>query len=459
MSDEKLTNSAERLPQNNAPQGAHGDKAMSAQNQSDQSNQQHPAQANQAASHGEGHHPEVIKHEPPPKVSRASVLVPVLIVFVVTVILAIAGILRREHASTVLAKYTDTVAAPPVSIQQPVMQQNAQEIVIPGNMQAFTLAPIYARTTGYVKAWYRDIGSHVSKGELLAIIETPELDQQLAQAKADLATAQSNAALAKTTAERYVDLIGKNAVSQQDTDNATTQLESQTTMVNSAQANVHRLEELQSFERIVAPFDGVITQRNIDVGQLITAEGSTTTAGAGTITGSKETFDISAVRTLRVFINVPQIYSPDAKNGAIATLTLPQYPGRKFEGKLVRSSNSVDPASRTLLAEVDVENPTGELLPGSYTEVHLHTSNPAPALIVPVSALILETDGLRVATVDGNNVAHLVHITVGRDFGTSVEVLNGLEKGQGVIANPPDSLTDGEKVRVVTPKQAGAEAK
>jgi len=294
---------------------------------------------------------------------------------------------------------------------------------------------------------------------LLAVIETPELDQQLAQAKADLATAQGNAKLAKTTADRYQDLIGKNAVSQQDTDNAATQLQTTTTAVNSATANMRRLEELQSFERIVAPFDGVITARNIDIGQLISATGSTTTAGAGTVVGSKEVFDISAVRTLRVFVNVPQIYAPDAKNGVIASLTLPQYPGRKFDGKLVRSSNAVDPATRTLLAEVDVDNPSGELLPGSYTEVHLHTSNPAPALIVPVSALILEPDGLRVATVDSNSVAHLLHVTAGRDFGTSVEILSGLQQGQGVIANPPDSLTDGEKVRIVTSKQAAAETK
>ena len=416
-------------------------------------------QSQQSAVHDGAHKPELIKHEPPPKVSRASVLTPVLIVFIVTVILAVVGIVRRQHASTVLAKYTATVAAPPVSVQQPTLQQNAQEIVLPGNMQAFTLAPIYARTTGYVKGWYHDIGSHVSKGELLAVIETPELDQQLAQAKADLATAQGNAKLAKTTADRYQDLIGKNAVSQQDTDNAATQLQTTTTAVNSATANMRRLEELQSFERIVAPFDGVITARNIDIGQLISATGSTTTAGAGTVVGSKEVFDISAVRTLRVFVNVPQIYAPDAKNGVIASLTLPQYPGRKFDGKLVRSSNAVDPATRTLLAEVDVDNPTGELLPGSYTEVHLHTSNPAPALIVPVSALILEPDGLRVATVDSNSVAHLAHVTAGRDFGTSVEILSGLQQGQGVIANPPDSLTDGEKVRIVTPKQAAAEAK
>lgn len=400
------------------------------------------------------HVPELIKHQPPPKVSRASVLTPVVLVFVVTVVLAIAGIIRRQHAGTVLANYTDTVSAPTVSVQQPVLQQSAQEIVLPGNMQAFTLAPIYARTTGYVKAWYHDIGSHVSKGDLLAVIETPELDQQLAQAKADLATAQSNQALAKTTADRYADLIGNNAVSQQDTDNAVSQLKATTTQVNSATANVHRLEELQSFERVVAPFDGVVTARNIDIGQLISATGSTTTAGAGTIVGNKEIFDVSAIDTLRVFVNVPQIYAPDAKNGVIATLTLPQYPGRKFEGKLVRTSNSVDPASRTLLAEIDVKNPSGELLPGSYTEVHLHTSSSAPALIVPVSALILEPDGLHVGTVDANGIAHLTRVTPGRDFGTSVEILNGLQPGQGVIANPPDSLTDGEKVRVMTPNHA-----
>jgi RND family efflux transporter MFP subunit len=418
--------------------GAHGDKAMSAEEQSKQS---------------AVNVPELLKHEPPAKVSRRSVLTPIAIVFVVTVVLAIVGIVRRQHTSTVLAKYTETVAPPTVSVELPVLQQSAQEILLPGNMQAFTLAPIYARTTGYVKAWYHDIGSHVSKGQLLAVIETPELDQQLAQAKADLATAQSNAGLAKTTAARYQDLIGNNAVSQQDTDNAVTQLQSTTTQVNSAIANVRRLEELQSFERIVAPFDGVITARNIDIGQLITAAGSTTTAGAGTIIGNKQIYDISAIRTLRVFVNVPQIYAPDAKTGVIATLTLPQYPGRKFEGKLVRTSNAVDPATRTLLAEVDVNNSSGELLPGSYTEVHLHTSNSAPALIVPVSALILEPDGLHVATVDTNNIAHLVHVSAGRDFGTTVEILTGLKPVQGVVANPPDSLIDGEKVRVVTPNR------
>jgi RND family efflux transporter MFP subunit len=319
------------------------------------------------------------------------------------------------------------------------------------------MAPIYARTTGYVKAWYHDIGAHVRKGDLLAVIETPELDQQLDQARADLATAQSNAAIAKTTADRYKDLIGLNAVSQQDTDTTAAQFAAAKTQVNSAAANVSRLEALQGFERIVAPFDGVITTRNIDVGQFITATGSTITPGAGTITGSKEMFDMAAIRVLRVYVNVPQVNAPDAKNGVMATLTMPQYPGRKFQGRLVRSADAVDPGTRTLLAEVDVDNRDGELLPGSYTEVHLHTSNPAPALNVPVSALILQPDGLYVATVDAHNMVHLVHVIAGRDLGASIEIVNGLKPGQPVIANPPDSLTDGEKVRVVNPNlNAGA---
>ncbi|MGP8259856.1 MAG: efflux RND transporter periplasmic adaptor subunit [Acidobacteriaceae bacterium] len=386
-----------------------------------------------------------------PNVSRGCLVTLVVAALIIAVAAAVTGIARRVHANSELVRYTDANAAPPVSLAQPVFEKDTREIVLPGNMQAFTLAPIYARTTGYVKAWYHDIGSHVHKGDLLAVIETPELDQQLAQAKADLATAQSNAALAKITASRYQGLIGQNAVSQQDTDNAVAQLQASNTQVNSALANVHRLEELQSFERIEAPFDGVITARNLDIGQLVTPAGSTTTPGAGIVPGSKQVFDISAIQTLRVFVNVPQVYAPDAKNGVAATLTLPQYPGRTFHGKLVRSSNAVDPATRTLLAEVDVDNRSGELLPGSYTEVHLNVSTNVPALIVPVSALILEPDGLHVATVDSTNHAHIVSVTSGRDSGSTIEILSGLASGQPVIANPPDSLTDGELVRVVTP--------
>jgi RND family efflux transporter MFP subunit len=391
------------------------------------------------------------KRHTAPHASRRSLITVAAVVAIVTIAVAVVGILERVHAKTQLEHYTSETAAPSVSLTQPVLQNSATEIVLPGNIQAYTLAPIYARTTGYVKAWYHDIGSHVHKGDLLAVIETPELDQQLAQAQADLATAQSNAGLAKVTANRYQGLIGQNAVSQQDTDNAVQQLQARATEVNSAQANVHRLQELQSFERIVAPFDGVITARNLDIGQLVTSSGSTTTPGAGNIASSKEVFDISAIQTLRVFVNVPQIYAPDAKNGVIATLTVPQYPGRSFHGKLTRSSDAMDPATRTLLAEIDVDNRTGELLPGSYTEVHLHVANPAPALVIPVSALILEPDGLHVGVVDASQHAHIVRILPGRDTGSSIEVLGGLQPGQAVIANPPDSLTDGEQVRVVAP--------
>jgi RND family efflux transporter MFP subunit len=393
-----------------------------------------------------------------PEASPRSVLALVVVGVVIAIVVAAIGIVNRMHASAELIHYTDKMSAPPVSLAQPVFEKSAREIVLPGNIQAFTLAPIYARTTGYVKAWYRDIGAHVHQGELLAEIETPELDQQLAQAKADLATAQSNLALAKVTADRYQGLIGQNAVSQQDTDNAVSLFAARQTEVASAQANVSRLTELQSFERIVAPFDGVITARNIDIGQLITTAGSTTTPGPGVVSGNKEVFDISAIQTLRVFINVPQIYAPDAKNGTIATLTLPQYPGRNFKGKLVRSSDAVDPATRTLLAEVDVDNRAGELLPGSYTEVHLNVSSAVPALIIPVSALILEPDGLHVATVDSTQHAHIVRVIPGRDSGSTIEILGGLEPGQPIVANPPDSLTDGEQVRVATPDTDHAHA-
>jgi RND family efflux transporter MFP subunit len=373
----------------------------------------------------------------------------VVIVLLVAVLVGVAGILQRKHAHAELEKYTDAMAAPPVALVEPKLEKSANEIVLPGNMQAYTLAPIYARTTGYVKAWYHDIGSHVRKGDLLAVIETPELDQQLMQAKADLGTAQSNEALAKVTAGRYQGLLKQNAVSQQDTDNAAAQLQATSAQVSSSQANVRRLEELVSFERVVAPFDGVVTARSLDVGQLVTSTGSTTTPGAGVVVGNKPMFEVSAVQSLRVYVNVPQVYAPDAKNGVTATLTLPQYPGKSFKGKLVRSSNAVDPVTRTLLAEVEVENRAGKLLPGSYTQVHLNVSSGAQALLIPVSAAILEPDGLHVALVDSNQRAHLVRVTPGRDSGATIEILAGLEPGQKIIANPPDSLTDGEQVRVV----------
>jgi RND family efflux transporter MFP subunit len=390
--------------------------------------------------------------------SRGPMVTLAVVIALVAVFVAVAGILERKRTNAALEKYTNSTFAPAVAVVEPKLESSASEIVLPGNIQAYALAPIYARTTGYVKAWYHDIGSRVRKGDLLALIETPELDQQLAQAKADLASAQSNAELAKVTANRYLGLLKQNAVSEQDTDNAKAQLQARNAEVNSAEANVKRLSELVSFERVVSPFDGVVTARNLDVGQLVSSAGSTSTPGTGTVIGSKPMFEISAVQKLRVYVTVPQVYAPDAKAGVIATLTLPQYPGKPFKGKLVRTSDAVDPATRTLLAEIEVENRSGELLPGSYTQVHLSVSSKAPALVIPVSAAILEPDGLHVAVVDSNQRAHMVRVVPGRDTGATIQILAGLEPGQKIIANPPDSLTDGEQVRVVKAATAAPRA-
>jgi RND family efflux transporter MFP subunit len=282
----------------------------------------------------------------------------------------------------------------------------------------------------------------VKQGQLLAIIDTPEVDQQLSQAKADLNTAQANFALSQLTEQRYQDLKSTDAVSKQDVDNAHGDFESKKAQVSSAQANVKRLEDLQSFTRIYAPFDGVITARNTDIGQLI---------DSGSGTPAKELFHIAAINMLRVYINVPQQYSTAAKPGLTADLTLAQFPGRTFQGRLVRTANAMDLATRTLLVEVDVENKTGELLPGAYVQVHLKTPNPIPAFTVPVSALIFRSAGLQIGVVDANNKANLVSVTLGRDFGNDVEVITGLNADDQVIINPPDSLIQGELVQIVQP--------
>jgi RND family efflux transporter MFP subunit len=401
---------------------------------------------------GGGQHPEQI----PQQGSYRNVVLGLILVLLLLVIGAVAGVLTRGKDDKDLERYTAANAAPTVDLVAPKRQGAGKEIVLPGNMQAFTLAPIYARTSGYVRSWTHDIGSHVKQGELLAVIETPELDQQLAQAKADLESAKTNASIAKVTSDRYQDLVSSNAVSQQDTDNAVSVTQQRNAAVQSAEANVRRLQELVGFERIIAPFDGVITARNLDVGQLITATGSTVTAGAGTNVVSRQVFDLSDIRKMRVFVNVPQMYTPDAVVGMTASLTLPQYPGKTFTGKLVRTASAVDPGTRTLLVEVDVDNKTGELLPGSYTEVHLKSNGEIPVLLIPVTALILNADGQQVATVDAQNKVHMVQVTTGRDFGANVEVLSGLREDQKIVSNPADSLAEGDVVRVVVPKQNNA---
>lgn len=352
-----------------------------------------------------------------------------------------AGIVPRRRARAALEERTNQLSVPTVSVVHPKLGEPQTEIILPGNIQAFTDSPIYARTNGYLKKWYADIGTRVSQGQLLADIETPEVDQQLDQARADLNTAQANYQLSEITATRYEDLLKTDSVSKQDVDNARGDFEAKKAMVASAESNVKRLEQLQSFEKIYAPFDGVITARNTDVGHLINS-------GAGG--PATELFHIAAIQTMRVYINVPQQYSQAAKPGIAADLTFQEFPNRRFQGKLVRTAQAIDIASRTLLVEVDVDNSRGEIFPGAYTEVHLKVPQGAPTLILPVSALIFHSEGLQVGTVQNGNRAALTKITLGHDLGNEVEVVSGLSANDLVISNPPDSLIDGETVRVAT---------
>jgi RND family efflux transporter MFP subunit len=357
------------------------------------------------------------------------------------------GVSTRTRALGVVTQETRDMAVPAVAVVTPTRGAPHEEIVLPGTIQAFTDAPIYARTNGYLKRWHVDIGARVQAGQLLAEIDTPELDQQLLQARADLATTQANARLAQTTAERYRDLITSDSVSRQDLDNANGNLEAREAAVESARANVKRLEQLQAFRRIEAPFAGVITARNTDIGALIDSGSN-----------AKELFHVAAVNKLRVFVNVPQVYSRAAHTGLSADLTLKEFPGRRFTGTLARTANSIEVASRTLLTEIDVDNPRNELLPGSYAEVHIKLPTATTTLQLPVDALIFKADGLQVATVDAHNRVALVTVTSGRDFGDMVEILSGLSGGERVVSNPPDSLSPGDAVRVVTQAAAPAAA-
>jgi RND family efflux transporter MFP subunit len=350
------------------------------------------------------------------------------------------GISSRVSAESSLATETRQDAIPAVSVTYPKVSGAVQELVLPGNTQPLSDAPIFARTSGYVKKWYFDIGAHVRQGQVLADIETPEVDQQLQQARADLETANANLSLSTLTAQRYLALIGKGAVAKQDTDDRVGDMNAKKAIVDSAAANVRRLEQLKSFEQVVAPFDGVVTARNTDVGQLVDAGSSNT---------GKELFHMSATNQLRVFVSVPEEYERSAANGTAATLTLNEFPGRTFRGVLVRNASSIDSTSRTLLAEVDVDNASGELLPGAYVSVHLKlASGSGTALTVPVDTLVFGAEGLRAAVVrDGR--AELIPIQTGRDFGDTLEVVSGLRPHDALIVNPPDSLVSGTPVKIV----------
>ena len=387
----------------------------------------------------EGERPSPPERSSVPRSAKHGVLVTCIVLLIIAIAVA-AGVVPRWRARAALRTETYDLAIPSVSIIHPKLGAPKTEIVLPGNIQAFVDSPIYARTNGYLKSWYADIGVRVKKGQLLADIETPEVDQQLDQARADLNTAQANYRLSQITSSRYQDLLKTDAVSKQDVDNANGDFEAKKAMVASALSNVRRLEQLQSFEKIYAPFDGVITARNTDVGHLINS-------GAGG--PATELFHIAALGKLRVYVNVPQQDSVSAKPGLKADLTFQEFPGRKFKGTLVRTADSIDQASRTLLVEVDVDNPTRELLPGAYAEVHLQVPSGSPAFILPVSTLIFRAHGLQVATVDAQNRAALKNITLGRDLGNEVEVVSGISAADSIIETPPDSLVSGEAVRVV----------
>ncbi len=388
----------------------------------------------------------VREQENEPMSGRKALVFAVLIVLIAAV-LAVAVILPRVHAQKGLRQQTDELALANVVVQKPQMGEPSEELVLPGNMFAYVDSPIYARTDGYLEKWYFDIGAHVHKGQLLAVIASPEVDQQLAQAKADLATAQANASYAGIQEKRYQDLLRGNAVTAEETQNYVTQAASTSMQVKSAEANVQRLEELVGFEKVYAPFSGTITARDVDTGTLINA-------GSGSA-GGHEMFHIDDEHVMRVYVNVPQVDSPMCGPGTAADLTLEQYPNRRFHGKVVRTAEAIDPASRTLLVEVDVPNPDGLLVPGDYTQVHFQLKVTHPTLIIPAATLLFRQAGLQVATVVNGDTAKLVPIVIGQDDGRVVQVTQGLTADDEVIQNPPDSIITGEKVRVVSPNPDG----
>jgi RND family efflux transporter MFP subunit len=364
------------------------------------------------------------------------------ILFLVVAALVVLGavtLFQRRTQYQALAKETETLAIPTVAVIHASVESSEEDLVLPGTMQAYVESPIYARTNGYLKKWYHDIGSRVRQGDLLVDIDTPEVDQQLSQARADLNTAQANANLSKITATRYQELIKTDGVSKQEVDNALGDMEAKLAIVRSAEANVHRLEDLESFKHIYAPFSGVITRRNVDTGTLINA------GNGGT---SQQLFSLAQTDPIRVYVSVPETYASSIRAGLGAYLELTQFPGQKFEGKVVRTAESIELGTRTLLTEVDVPNHTSTLLPGGYAQVHLQVKVTGARLAVPVNALLFRSEGLRAIVVDANHKTHLRPLTIGRDYGTTLEVLQGLEASDWIVLNPADSLDEGQEVRV-----------
>src|SRR5258708_11599564 len=367
-----------------------------------------------------------------------------------------SGIHERAQAERSLGVSTERAAVPIVNVVEPSSGGLSQEIVLPGNTQAYNDTPIYARTNGYLKHWYVDIGTHVKQGQLLAEIDTPEVDQQLDQARADLKNAQANEQLAEITAARWQNLLKTDRVSKQETDQAVQDLSARQATMESMIADVQRLEQLQSYEKVYAPFSGVITARNTDIGALINA-GSGGSQGLATV--PQELFHMASVNRLRIFVSVPEVDSGAAQNGAKAPLTLDELPGETFQGTIVRNSDAIDLNSRTLNVEVDIDNRGGRIKPGACVFVHLklpaNSKKATSSLSIPANTLLFRSEGLSVGVVRGDH-AELVPITIGRDYGSTVEVINGLKSTDQVIVNPSDSLTTGTPVRINAPKAGGS---
>jgi RND family efflux transporter MFP subunit len=364
------------------------------------------------------------------------------VLVVIAVVLGIWGEVSRVLARNSLEKDTASDSIPTVVTVTAKPSDSGEELVLPGAVQAFIEAPIYARTNGYLKAWYTDIGSLVVKGQLLGEIETPEVDQQLKQAQADLATARANEALSNSTNERWKGLLKTESVSKQDADEKAGDAAAKHASSESAAANVARLAELESFKRVVAPFTGVITARNTDIGALINAG-----QAAGT-----ELFRIADTHKLRIYVRVPETYASVTRPGLDAELRFAEFPGREFPAKTVRTSNALDSTLRTLQVELELDNAKGEVYPGAFAEVHFKLAANSQTLRLPANTVIFRAAGLQVATLDKDHRVKLKNIVQGRDFGNTIEVLSGLDPSDTVIVNPPDSITDGLTVRIAPSK-------
>jgi RND family efflux transporter MFP subunit len=391
------------------------------------------------------HHAAEITAPPklPPATPRKALLM-IAVLLLVLVVGAVIAMLMRRHDSAVLAKETERESVPTVAVIHPTSEKPDEELVLPGSLLAFEESPIYARTNGYLLRWYKDIGSRVTKGELLADIDTPEVDQELMQARATRQQILAQMDLAKINSDRYLSLRTTDSVSQQEADQQASGYQQAKANLDANDANVRRLEELEAFKHVYAPFSGVLTKRNVDPGALINAGGT-----------GKELFDVARVDPLRVYVSVPQTYAPAIKNGMEAWVTLQELPGQKFKGTVARTAESIDPTTRTLLTEVDVPNKDGRLLPGSFGEVHFRPGISGQKVTLPVNTMLFRQEGPRVAVVGSDNKVQLRPITIGRDYGSTLEILGGVDVGDQVVINPADSLEEGQPVNIAPANRGG----